>query len=466
MGAKLSIRLRITLWFCIAMVIIVAATYYIVLFVSENVIQKTVRDSLIQTVENNVDEVEFFETLQALDQIGDVDHFLYYNTGYLEIDDDFLNRVNDVCTALYVFDGSLVYGENPIAKETSGISFADSKVQTITVQGTVYYVFDRKLTKDGLQGLWLRGVVSEEQGAAQLASISHTSLMILPTIVLITAIGGYIFAGRMLRPIRKIADSARQISRGKDLHKRIVLSKGNDELHQLARDFNDMVARLENAFLIERQFTSDASHELRTPLCVILAQCELSLSETSSPAEYKEAIEIIHRQAKKMTGLINSMLDFTRLQLKSDQYEKQMFDLSDLVQNVVQEMALIAEKQIVLSSFIQPDIQYTGNKELFSRLLSNLISNAYRYGRENGHIFVSLRKENAHIRLSVRDDGIGISPEDLPHIFERFYQADPSRSGNGAGLGLAMVKEIVQFHGGEISVKSTVAQGSEFTVLL
>ena len=157
---RLSIRFKITFWFTMALILVMLLTYFITFSVSSRIIQKTIRDNLIETVEQNVDEIEFYKSIEEMDLSGDVDHFLEYGNGYLEVDDDFLDAVNDVYTSLYRADGAFLYGENPIADETEAYSFVDSQVQQITIDKTIYYLFDRKLTADGLEGLWLRGVVS------------------------------------------------------------------------------------------------------------------------------------------------------------------------------------------------------------------------------------------------------------------------------------------------------------------
>ena len=199
---SLSIRLKITLWFSAVLVVVVFFTYLAVLSVSRQIIQKTIKDSLIETVENNVDEVEFYHSLDDIDSSNDVDHYVKYIDGYLEIDDDFLNHVNEVYTALYKEDVTLLYGENPISKETSNLKFSDFQIQQLTVKGTIYYIFDRKLSTLGLESLWLRGVVSEAQGAMQMSNITRLSLIILPLLVLVAVTGGYLIAGSALRPLR------------------------------------------------------------------------------------------------------------------------------------------------------------------------------------------------------------------------------------------------------------------------
>lgn len=463
---KLSIRFKITSWFSAALILVVALTYLVVLSVSNQVIQKTIRDNLISTVKNNVDEVEFYPSIEAASLTGDVDFFLPYREGFLEVDDDFLDEVNQIYTTLYSSDGTFLYGENPIAEETTRLKFTDSQIQTLTVKGTLYYVFDSKLTAEGLDGLWMRGVVSENQGAVQTASITRTSLILLPAFVFIAILGGYLIAGRVLRPMKKISEAAGSIREGGDLKKRIELGKGSDELHQLADNFNLMFDRLETAFQAEQQFTSDASHELRTPVTVILAQCELSLEQPCSSEEYQQALAVIQRQGQKMRKLIGDMLDFTRLETKSEQYAMTKLDLTQLVQAVCTDMALLGERGISLQFSLEPDTYCWGNHALLSRLLTNLISNAYRYGKENGHILVSLKKETAGIKLSVQDDGIGIAEEEQEKIFRRFYQARATYSGAGTGLGLSMVQEIARFHGGTVAVESALGKGSEFTLTL
>lgn len=460
---NLSIRLKITLWFAVALFVIVAITYVVILTVSNQVIQKTIRDTLLHTVEDNVDEVEFYTDISQVDIANSVDHFIMYNSGYLEVDDDFLDEVNDVYTALYLSDGTLMYGENPLAVALADLEFSDSEIRERTVNGELYYILDRHLTQKGLEDLWLRGVVSEHQGEVQMHEISTLSLIILPIILIAAVLGGYFIAKRMLRPIKQITNAAENISRGGDLKKRIELDRGKDELHQLADSFNNMIARLDESFEAERQFTSDVSHELRTPMSVIMAQCEYTLDEERTPQEYERALRLIRRQGRKMTKLINDMLDFVRLERRGTNYQIEKLNLSALVNSVCEDMSLIRERGISLEHEVEDEIWVDGNPALLSRLLSNLISNAYRYGKDDGHIKVRLKKSQDEVTLSVSDDGIGISREDKEKIFRRFYQADSSRTGSGTGLGLSMVKEIASFHGGSMSVESEPGKGSEFT---
>lgn len=461
---QLPIRFKITLWFTAALLVMFLSSYLLVRYLEHQGLQKNIRDNLVETVEHNVDEVEFYTNMDNIDLYNETDYFSVYRNGYLEIDDDFLDQVNEVYTGLYSTDMVLLYGENPVSRNTATLPFSDSKIQRVKEKGILYYVYDRKLTAKGLEGLWLRGVVSEQQGLEHILQVTRLSLQILPLLVLVSAIGGYFLTKKMLKPIQEISNSAAKIGTGDDLKQRISLAPGNDELHQLARSFNQMFERLENAFEKERQFTSDASHELRTPVSVITAQCEFTLEKPRTGEEYENALETILRQSKKMSRLINDMLDYIRLEMRAESYKKETIDLTELVESLCFDMALIKEKDIVLSWEVEKNICFSGSRLLLSRLLTNLISNAYRYGKEEGHIFVCLKRREHQITLSVSDDGIGIAQEEQLKIFQRFYQADTSHSGSGTGLGLSMADQIVRFHKGSIRVESALGKGSTFYI--
>lgn len=460
---QISIRLKITAWFSAIMILIVAVTFCTILWVDYSVMQKTIQDNLIETVEDNVDEVEFFEQLDTNENDYNDDLYIAYKNGYLEIDDDFLDKVNSISTALYRDSGELLYGENLLAKESTGLAFSDRVVRERKVNGVTYYIFDCALSAKGTEGLWLRGIVSEHQGTQQLHSLVRLSVAVLPVLLLLAIVGGYWIAARALKPVHQITEAAAQIHEGRDLKKRIELGAGSDELHQLAEVFNAMFCRLEDAFRAEQQFTSDASHELRTPMAVIMAQCEYTLEDTETAEEYREALHVIQRQGRKMSRLIEDMLCFARLEQNGEAYPKASLHVTALVEDICIDMALLKTKGITLTWDLEPDLWMEGNQTLLTRLLTNLISNGYRYGKSDGSIQVSLRRQDG-ILLTVTDDGIGIPPDQQEKIFERFYQGDAARTTEGTGLGLAMVKEIAQYHGGSVTVSSAVGAGSVFSV--
>ena len=458
---KASLRIKITVWFSVIMMLITAATFGVILWVDYSVIQKTIQDNLIETVEDNVDEIEFYIRMDQEEGEHNSDQYIRYEDGFLEIDDDFLDQVNGISTALYQETGELLYGENLLAKETAGYAFSDRTIQNIRTNGVTYYLFDCALSANGIEGLWLRGIVSENQGTHQLKSVVRISSVVLPVLLLLAVIGGYCIASRAMKPVHKITEAAARISQGRDLKQRIHLGEGEDELHQLAAVFDDMFARLEASFQAEQQFTSDASHELRTPMAVIMAQCEYTSRE---PEEYEEALQVIQRQGGKMSRLIEDMLCFARLEQNRNVYPKEPVDLSGLVEDICKDMALLKTKGITLTWETEPELTLSGNHMLLSRMLTNLISNSYRYGRENGRIKVHLYQTASDRILTVEDNGIGIPDDQQERIFERFYRCDSARSTEGTGLGLAMVKEIAEYHGGRVRVSSEPDKGSCFTV--
>ncbi len=458
----MSIRAKITLWFAAMMILLAGLTLGCVWLISDNVVQNNLKDTLIETVSSNLDEVEFYQLKQDANIDHDLDLYIQYQGGFLEIDDDYLDRMNGIYTTLYDENHSLIYGEDPIGVESYDLGFKDGQIQEIKVNNVTYYIYDHSLAGEGLDDLWLRGVVSSKQGGRWMDSIVIFSIGLVPILVILSLIGGYFLAGRFLRPIQNMIHSANEIQYGRDLKKRIDIGEGNDELHQLADTYNAMINRLDHAFQAEKQFTSDMSHELRTPVSVILSQCELALEDEQDKEEYIEALQLIQRQGNKMSDMVNDMLQMTRMEQRKDHIQLEEINFSELCAVICKDMQVLKEQNITLSWDINNDIYMNGNKELLRRLLMNLIHNAYRYGKENGHIHVTLQENADEVKLCVQDDGIGIPQEKIPFIWKRFYQIDSSRSVKGSGLGLAMVEEIAQLHQGYMEVESKVNEGSSF----
>lgn len=221
--------------------------------------------------------------------------------------------------------------------------------------------------------------------------------------------------------------------------------------------------RLERSFEAERQFTSDASHELRTPVAVILAGLDHG---QPTEEDYRQSVDVIRRQGQQMSRLIGQLLHITRLEQGTQKLQLETADLSQLVEVLCEEQAHLAPEGTTLAVHTQPDLLVNGDVNRLSRLLTNLISNAYRYGKPNGHVWVDLRREGQWAVLSVRDDGSGIAPEDRERIFQRFYQVDAARGKDGSGLGLSMVQQAARLHGGSVTVDSRIGEGSTFIVRL
>ena len=258
------------------------------------------------------------------------------------------------------------------------------------------------------------------------------------------------------------------IQESSDLSQRIHLETGGqtkDEIYHLAATFDRMLDRLENSFEAEKQFSNDASHELRTPIAVIMAQCEYSLKRDTSPEEIHSSLSVILDQSRKMSTLINQLLTLARADRGTAKLDFERINVSDITCMVALEQEALAEKRgITIHQEITPDLYADVDETLFMRLWINLISNSIKYGKEGGSIRVVLRASESRIIGQVIDDGIGISPEALPKIWDRFYQVNPSRSdGSSSGLGLSMVKWIISAHNGDITADSVPGTGSRFT---
>lgn len=463
---NLTIQKKIIVWFSVTLLVIVALMNTMTFAIANLVLDEDVRERLMNTVSSNAEEIEYFNRLDAGMEREAGDQFLKYNDGWLEIDDDFCDFYEGICTALYDKNGNLLYGESPVKISRSKV-LAFTTVGRTTYKGEKYYVYDRKLVGENLEGLWLRGVVSKNERINILYNTVRLSFWLLPVMALLAILGGYAITRRSFLPVEQIAQSAKEIGESGDLSKRLDIGPGNDELHQLTDAFNNMFERLEKSFESERQFTSDASHELRTPTAVILAQAEYGLELADSEEEYRESLEVIKRQASRMNDLINRLLFFTRLDRGTEPVNMELTNLSELTQAICIDQQMIKCNNISLSANIESGITAETDRNLYTRLLNNLCSNAYKYGKADGSITVTLRRDGGCVLLSVADDGIGISRENLEKIWNRFYQVEPSRNEDagegGIGLGLSMVKQISSLLGGEISVESALGQGTVFT---
>ena len=292
------------------------------------------------------------------------------------------------------------------------------------------------------------------------------TLFVMPIFMALAALGSYFILKRAFRPLDHISVTASAINEARDLSRRINLPPGKDEFSQLADVFDKLLARLEYAFETEKQFASDASHELRTPVSIIKSACETAEKYDETPEERKESLEIIHRQAEVMTRLIEQLLSMTRMEQGTELIQLEEIDLGEFVRIACKDIMTGAyEKSLSLD--LKDGIIVCGDRALLTRLLQNLIDNACKYGKNNGHIWVSVGKYENEAFLRVADDGIGIPKEQQDKVWRRFFRADEAHSGeSGAGLGLAIVKQIADVHKGYMTLESVPDRGSVFTLYL
>lgn len=389
--------------------------------------------------------------------------------GEFEIDSDFYSLDNNVYLALYDTGGNFLYGKVPPGLEQDP-QFEDGKIQMVKSGTEQWYVYDVQYEMENGQEFYIRGVVSVTETQKEFLIAVRFAVILLPLTVILTALIGYRLIRRTLLPVRQMTETVQEIQKDGDLSRRIGVSQetGKDEFYQLAGTFDGMLESLEQAFLRERQFTSDVSHELRTPVSVILAQCEASLNRTDLSEEQRKEILLIRKKAGEMSQMISQLLLLSRADQGRQQLNKEEINISELTQIIVEEQKMLAQRRkIEVHTEIEPDITGYLDESFYIRMLDNLISNAVSYGKEGGNIKVTLHQIPSGVRGTVEDDGIGISRDDQVHIWERFYRVDASRTGkedgSHSGLGLSMVKWIAQAHGGNVRVESELGKGSCFT---
>jgi heavy metal sensor kinase len=267
--------------------------------------------------------------------------------------------------------------------------------------------------------------------------------------------------------VDRIARTAQEIEEG-DLSRRISVNT-KDELGRLASTLNAMIERLESAFQRQKQFTGDASHELRAPLAVIEAESSLALKKERPSSDYRQSLETIAQEAKRMSSIINQLLILARADAGKEEWNFTQVNLGRLISNLSTDIEILCqEKGLSFQLDHTGDLVVKGDEARLRGLLMNLLDNAVRYTPSPGTISVSLRREGQMVVVAITDTGVGIPAEDIPLIFERFYRVDKSRSRaeGGSGLGLAICRHIAEAHGGKIEVESRVGAGSTFSVWL
>lgn len=439
----MSAKLRLTAWFTLMVLILAAMVLVFVLVINSYSITDDPAGRLVRMVMHNADEVEF-------------------EKGRFEWDDLDACRRGVYCS-FYDDGGQFLMGAAPEGVSPE-LGFEPGVLRTFTSGEQEYYLYDFYVDMD-VAGIWIRGLVS----AADRSGLMHTILVLtctlLPALLLLTVGGGWLIARGAFKPMEDILTAADSISDGDDLTARLNLRRGPSEMKRLSRAFDRMFSRLEHSFNTERQFASDASHELRTPITVILAECDRAKRKDETREDFLESIEVIEEQGKHMSQLVQQLLSLTRMQHGTDKYPMRRTDLSLFVESCCSEFVPADRRGISLETDIEEKVEAAYNPALMSRVVQNLLQNAYKYGKEGGHIWLSLRRDGRGAVLTVRDDGIGISKADQAHIWQRFWQADAARGDeSGTGLGLSMVKEIAEFHGGSVSVESELGKGSTFTV--
>lgn len=444
-----SIKTRITIWYTTLMFILII----VVLSLVGGLSYRLSEDSIEKDVMLQVTQVSEKLSKRRRDVFDLVDN-----------KEEFKN------VSIYASDGEYIVGQYNY--DIAGIAFREGKPRRESIDGKEYVVYDvQKHSIPGEHnGFWIRGVESVSSTMLLGRSAIVSMLIIIPLILLFTAWGGYYITKKAFLPVNNIIKTANDISEQNDITRRIeiALDSRKDELHNLSVTLNRMLDKIENLIKQEKQFTSDASHELRTPISVILAQGEY-LQEIAESEKEKELAQNIVDKANQVSKLVSRLLLLARIDQNRQKFNKEKVDLGVLTDIAVDSMKeLAAQKDIMLLTNVADNLIVNADEALLLSAITNLISNGIKYGNESGYVSVSASKLGNSTEMIVADNGIGISEEHLDKIWGRFYRIDDVRNDEygSSGLGLAMVKSIIELHGGEITVRSSLGQGTEFRIIL
>jgi len=351
----------------------------------------------------------------------------------------------------------------PIPDQVEHSVYKDEKLD-----GRPFRFLSQSLTVRGRHFMVQTGLPTHEM--LQTLVLFRRYLAFFAPLILLAASGlGYWVSGRALAPVDALTRSARAIG-GTNLSSRLEQLNTRDELQRLSDTLNEMLSRIEAAFLRVTQFTADASHELRTPISLMRTEAEIALRKSRSEGEYRDALRHILVEAERTTTLIEKLLSLARADSGREALEIRPFDLRETALKVASEWRTVAgSKTLSFTEGITPDeVPIEGDETVLHQLLNILLDNAVKYTPARGKIDLSLDQTDKAAVLTVADSGIGIADEDQPKIFERFYRADKARSREmgGAGLGLAIAFWIVEQHHGSIEVQSSSGEGSTFVVKL
>lgn len=311
-----------------------------------------------------------------------------------------------------------------------------------------------------------------DRSAPDASVFLRSMLLVAPFVLLASVFAGYWLSASALRPVQGIIDELEAITDGRSLHRRLEVPLAGDEVSRLAQTLNGMLARLEQSFSSLRRFTADASHELKTPLMVLRAGVERSLTDPRTPTELIESLDETLGEINRMTELVEGLLTLARADEGRAPLPVERTDLRDLVAEASETAGMLAESGHLKVTTVMPKepVWVMVDRRRIREMLLNLVTNAIKYTPAEGKVELSLTTRTDGAAIIVRDTGIGIASNDLPHIFERFWRADLARSRTGerpgSGLGLAITKWIAEAHGGTIAASSRPGRGTTLTVVL
>jgi len=297
-------------------------------------------------------------------------------------------------------------------------------------------------------------------------ALQTTFGLVLVIALLGSALFGWFMARRALSGVNEVTKIAITISKG-DLNSRVPIKGSGDEIDRLAETFNSMLDKIGALVAGMKEVNDNIAHDLKSPITRIRVMAEMTLISKESIAKYKDMAANTVEECDRLLSMIDTMLDISEAEAGVAKQKTEKIDIFRMVRDACELLQPVAEdKRIKIALTALPGIHLTGEHKKLQRALANLLDNALKYTAGGGTVTVSVDAERDQVRISVSDTGAGISENELPRIFERFYRCDKSRSQPGTGLGLSLARAIVRAHGGDITAVSTPAQGSTFTIIL
>ena len=309
-----------------------------------------------------------------------------------------------------------------------------------------------------------KDVISDMAKGIQ-ADFWKSSLLITIIITVASSSMMYFFIGYALKPLKNLGEQIEDIQ-AKNLKHLVLTDQSSIEIEQLTNAFNEMLERLSNTFAAQRQFSANAAHELRTPLAVMRTKLEVfEKNKKPSDTDYQETVNMIRMQTSRLSHVIDILLEMTDFQSAQKQDH---ISLADMAEEVICDLTALADKKDITISQNPGTAEIIGNDTLVYRAIYNLVENAIKYNNTGGNVTVSIKEDSEFASVIISDNGPGIEQEDWQHIFEPFFRIDKSRSRDmgGAGLGLALVKEIARQHGGDVYVVQSSKNGTEIALKL
>ena len=431
--SRVPVSIKVTAWFTAVIIFLFGIVLSSVILLEDRYISNTSTEELVSAVE------KIYENPDEFENFDDGIYYIKYNE-----------------------DNEIIAGKIPKDFDLT-LAFSIEDINTYQIENKKFLYYDTRLKNTGD---WIRGIYPLSRFQNDISKMWDILFYyIAPLFIAFVAFVGYKIVKNAFKPVKKISETALEIKKSKNFSRRIELDNSEDEIHKMASAFNEMLDTVEETFIHEKQFSSDVSHELRTPITVILAQSDYALDYVDTLDEAMESFEVINRQAKKMTSLINQIMELSKLE-RQNEIEKERINFSNIILQLLEDYrTLLENSNIELITNIEKDLRIYGNKLMIERLFVNLFTNAMKFTKTT--ISVSLNRINKEIILQIKDDGVGIAKEEQKYIWDRFFQINNSRNkdkNRGSGLGLSMVNKIAQLHSATIEVESEIGKGACFIV--